>query len=313
MAVVDDERDAAPAERCVPRCRPSLRNAPARARSPCRPAPPRRPAAVRLRQGPPGRGRKPGRRRSSRPIRRSRKPPGVLTNWRIGRASKNSLATRSRNPAGTSSIRSCQDTRRARLASVSRWTAFRRSLVSTMCTVALRRQVGRELFDDPQDVGHHRSPAGAELGQPDAGRTAAGLPGMHEKDADHLAEELADSGAVTKSPARPKGSGCGSSRIPDLRGTWRSTRPRRAGPPRRSGLSSVPQAVSTWPGTSSRGGCADGTFGGSRTCHRPYPDKQHGQRKHHPHRQPAAVEIAQLRIRFTEELRKDAAAARSRR
>ncbi len=44
----------------------------------------------------------------------------------------------------------------------------------------------------PQEVGHQRAAAGAELDEPDGLRPAEGVPGLGRPDADQLAEDLAD-------------------------------------------------------------------------------------------------------------------------
>ena len=131
------------------------------------------------------------RRGRPRPTWRSRQSASARWNWRIGRASKNSLATRRSGPAGRSSdaARPSGGPRRRARRPGRRAGAGLVSTSQSSAAVAEARLPG----GGAQGVAHQRAAAGAELGE-DAGAAAAVGPGLGQPEADELAEHLADLG-----------------------------------------------------------------------------------------------------------------------
>ena len=141
---------------------------------------------------------------SSSPTMRSAQPAAVRTYWRIGSASKNSLAMTMAGPGGSAAMSACQVTRRRRRASPPGWRG----------AAGWSRRGGRAPRRG-RPAGRARRAAdrpSACRGRDQArrGRTGDGAP---------IASQVATaqrpisspkiwltSGAVTKSPARPKGS-----------------------------------------------------------------------------------------------------------
>ncbi len=123
------------------------------------------------------------------PTMRSAQPRAVFSNWRTGRASKNSLATSSIGPSGTSSRRACQ---------VGVEIAERGSLQSLQPLVDLDEmeiERGMEACDaarGAQRIGHQRAAAGAELDEAHRLRPAHRQPAFGQPGAQKLAEHLGD-------------------------------------------------------------------------------------------------------------------------
>ena len=118
---------------------------------------------------------------------------GSRTNWRTGRASKNSLAITMAGPSGTSSIRSRHAIRRTEARKRRRCRSRRTGLVSTRCDVEgveeIRRERGRP-------AGRRPSGCRVRVRAPRAGRGRAAhrVPDLDIPQADQLAEHLADLG-----------------------------------------------------------------------------------------------------------------------
>src|SRR5215208_6402812 len=103
---------------------------------------------------------------SRRPTRRSHHPRSVATNWRIGSASRNSLAMTIAGPEGTSSSVSCQET----------------------CA----------------RVGHQGAASGTEFDEPHWARAIHGVPDFDGPEPEKFAEHLADLGCRREVAARPE-------------------------------------------------------------------------------------------------------------
>ena len=140
---------------------------------------------------------------ASRATSRSCQRPLLRTNWRVGRASKNSLARRSRGAdVGTVWRVACQ------LGVV---------LVEQLGLTGAQDGAGldqvqlhglEELGHDgggAERVGHQRAAAGPELDQPDRGGAAGVEPGLDQGEAQELAEELADLGGGDEVAGGPQG------------------------------------------------------------------------------------------------------------
>ena len=136
------------------------------------------------------------------PTMRSTQPCGVFSNWRTGRASKNSLATSNVGPSGTSSKRACQaGLKPASAASLQRLQPF-----VDLDEMQVDRGVeARDAARGAQCVGHQGAAARSQLdeahrrGRPIASQRSAS---QAPKSSPNIWEI---SGAVVKSPAAPTG------------------------------------------------------------------------------------------------------------
>ena len=142
---------------------------------------------------------------SLRPITRSAQAPSCHWNWRTGMASKNSLATKIVGARGMSSMRACHWTAWPVEASVACCTALSRGLISTRWTLAALRKDG---FTRPV-----RSMSAISVPRPgpsSASTNGSGEPIISQTPIVHRPTSSPKiwliSGAVMKSPARPKGS-----------------------------------------------------------------------------------------------------------
>ncbi len=123
------------------------------------------------------------------PTMRSAQPRGVFSNWRTGRASKNSLATSSIGPSGTSSRRACQVGSKS--ASAVRCKACSRGLMSTRWRSSAAWKPG-DAARGAQCIGHQRAAAGPQLDEAHRLRPAHRQPALGEPGAQKLAEHLGD-------------------------------------------------------------------------------------------------------------------------
>ena len=132
-----------------------------------------------------------GRRPAPSPTTRSCQPPGVLTNWWIGRASKNSFATRRTGPSGMVSNVSWKAGFNGAPASVLSWICLRRGLVSTRCRTC-RGNKARTQRRHPQKIGHQGSASWTQFHQMEGRRFPQTFEGRNTGGADKFPEHLAD-------------------------------------------------------------------------------------------------------------------------
>ena len=119
---------------------------------------------------------------------RSVQPRAVFSNWRTGRASKNSLATSSSGPSGTSSKRACQ----VALEGGERLALQRAQLLVDLDKVEIDGGMeARHAARGAQGIGHQGAASRSELDQPHAGWSSHRQPALGEPGAQKLAEHLA--------------------------------------------------------------------------------------------------------------------------
>ena len=135
--------------------------------------------------------RKPARRPSATTM-RSHQPRAVFTYWRIGRASKNSLASSNsgRSPASSKCV--VQRIRAPLSCNFSRWISLQGRAGLDQHHFELRPEIPAPRFSGPQGIGHQGAAPGPQFHQPGIFRAALIGPGLHAPQAQHLAEHLAD-------------------------------------------------------------------------------------------------------------------------
>ena len=120
---------------------------------------------------------------------RSVQPRAVFSNWRTGRASKNSLATSSSGPSGTSSKRACQ---------VGLIGGEGLALQGVQLLVDLDEMEidggmeARHAARGAQGIGHQGAASRSKLDQPHAGWASHRQPALGQPGAQKLAEHLGD-------------------------------------------------------------------------------------------------------------------------
>ena len=160
-------------------------------------------------------------------------------------------------------------------------------------------EIGGKAGDDAQHVGHHRAASRPDLDKADIARRPMPLPGMDHEHADHLAEELADFRRGDEIAALSEGLataviavfGVGEAKREVIRHADRSMRADQG----LDGVAELCRHAVMLP--------LSGPPGAQRNRDA---DENHRHRQDHAHGEPAAGEIAKLRIRLAEEFHGDA-------